>query len=506
MLFSSESFVFIFLPIVFGVYLFVARYTGRTTVFGWLAVCSLFFYAYWNPPYLTLLLGSILVNYLIGRALMSRRSRPLLITGVVFNLAIIGVFKYFGFFVGSVNTVFAASLPSPEIILPLAISFFTFQQIAYLVDVHKGYVTDTSLLDYVLFVSFFPQLIAGPIVHHQEIIPQFKARDTKQFNVSEFFSGVAIFIIGLQKKVVIADGIGAHAENFFQNISGQDPTMIQAWVGTLAYTFQIYFDFSGYSDMAIGLARMFGIRLPENFNSPYKAKSIIEFWQRWHMTLSRFLKDYLYIPLGGNRNGTQRRYLNILITMLLGGLWHGAAWTFVFWGFLHGVFIVINHLWREGRKALGLELNRSSWFGRAVSRTITLLAVVVTWVFFRAESWSDAIATLRGMIGLNGLILPASWRALFDDGSTVLTSVGVQFSETLPYQYGTLGVLFCLGIFVLVLPNTREIMAACIERDAGHRLFPRSAIVPLVSVFGLIGLLVVVAKGSHSNDFIYMVF
>jgi len=375
-----------------------------------------------------------------------------------------------------------------------------------LVDVYKGEVEDSNLLHYILFVSFFPQLIAGPIVHHKEIVPQLAARAARHFEFSDFLSGAAIFIIGLQKKIVIADGIGVHADTLFSNLAGQDPTLVQSWIGTLAYTFQIYFDFSGYSDMAIGLAKIFGIRLPENFNSPYKAVNIIDFWRQWHMTLSRFLKEYLYIPLGGGRKGGGRRHINILITMLLGGLWHGAAWTFVFWGALHGLFLTVNHLWRAGRKALGHDLDRSSFVGCMTSRALTLLAVIVAWVFFRAESWPDAFAVLRGMAGLNGVLLPATWAAIFSENTGLAANLGIQFVEILPYQIETLISLVVLGVIVLALPNTRELMASRGELRLYFGIPLRLPITPFIVVFGIVGLLVVLARGSQTTDFIYMVF
>ena len=506
MLFSSSIFIFAFLPIVIGGYLIAVRFTTHAPAFVWLVLASLFFYAYWNPIYLALFLLSIAVNYLTGIELMKNRRRRILIGGVVFNLGLIGVFKYFGFFGSLINTVFSASLPTPEIVLPLAISFFTFQQIAYLVDVYRGEVRDTGLLHYVLFVSFFPQLIAGPIVHHNEVIPQFEEHKKRRFEISDFLAGSAIFIIGLQKKIVLADGIGAHADNLFSNLAGQDPTLVQSWIGTLAYTFQIYFDFSGYSDMAIGLARIFGIRLPENFRSPYKAVNIIDFWRHWHMTLSRFLKDYLYIPLGGSRRGAGRRYLNMLTTMVLGGLWHGAAWTFVFWGALHGLFLTVNHFWRAVRKNLGHDLSRSTAIGRTASRTLTLFAVIVAWVFFRAESWPDAFAVLRGMAGLNGVLLPATWAGIFSADGGTAARLGIQFVDVLPYQVGTLINLAVLGVIVLALPNTWEIITAGGKSVTRDGISLRVPLAPVILVFGCIGLLIVLARGSQTSDFIYMVF
>jgi len=308
------------------------------------------------------------------------------------------------------------------------------------------------------------------------------------------------------KKIVLADGIGVYADGFFSNLAGQDPTLIESWIGTLAYTFQIYFDFSGYSDMAIGLARIFGIKLPENFKSPYKATNIIEFWRRWHITLSRFLRDYLYIPCGGNRKGPGRHYTNIMITMLLGGLWHGAAWTFVFWGGLHGLFLVINHLWRAGRELLGQDLGQSSPVGRIVSRTITLLAIIFAWVFFRAESWSDALSVIQGMIGLNGILLPSSWTPLNNEELGLFSKYSIYFVEKLPYQFDTLINLVILGFIVLAFPHTRKLITIFSPSRTCYGISTKIPVTATVIVFACISLLIVLARGFETNNFIYMVF
>ena len=506
MLFSSTDFIFAFLPVVLGGYILITYFDKRILVFGWLVLCSLFFYTYWDPPFVLLLILSISINYLIGNILLKDRSKKFLIAGIVFNLGLIGIFKYFSFFVSTINLIFPTSLIQPSIILPLAISFFTFQQIAYLVDTYKGNIKDTNLLQYTFFDSFFPQLIAGPIVRYGEIISQFSNRQTDSLTASNFLTGTIIFIIGLQKKLVLADGIGVHADGFFSNLAGQDPTLIESWIGTLAYTFQIYFDFSGYSDMAIGLSRIFGIKLPENFNSPYKATNIIEFWRRWHMTLSRFLRDYLYIPCGGNRKGPGRHYTNIMITMLLGGLWHGAAWTFVFWGGLHGLFLVINHLWRAGRELLRQDLGQSSPVGQIVSRTITLLAIIFAWVFFRAESWSDALSVIQGMIGLNGVLLPTSWTPLNNEELRLLSKYSIYFVEKLPYQSDILINLVILGFIVLAFPNTRKLITIFSQSRTCYGVSTKILVTATVIVFTCISLLIVLARGFETNNFIYMVF
>ena len=406
MLFNSYTFVCLFLPVTLVAYALLSRLHHRRTSIAWLVAASLFYYGWWEPRYLLLLLPSTLFNYGSGIAIdqlqTDRGKRALLIVGITANLALLGYFKYFNFFVNTINAVADTQFSTSSIVLPLAISFFTFQQIAYLVDVYTGRADEYSLVDYSLFVCFFPQLIAGPIVHHAEMLPQFTRR-AYRFDDGDFAVGATMFTIGLFKKVVIADTLATFASPVFGTAeTGSSPSFWLAWQAALAYTGQLYFDFSGYSDMAIGAARLFGIKLPLNFNSPYKARNIIDFWRRWHMTLSRFLRDYLYVPLGGNRRGRPRRYVNLMITMVLGGLWHGAGWTFVFWGFLHGLYLCVNHGYRA--------LVRDHHWARAESRLvsalytgITLICVVVAWVFFRAESFAGALRVLEGMCDVTRL-------------------------------------------------------------------------------------------------------
>ena len=349
MLFNSYSFILIFLPIVIGGFYIFSRTDDRRSMVAFLTLSSLVFYGWWNPKYLLLILISILVNFFISCKIRpdSPLSRPWLWIGVAFNLGLLGYFKYASFFVDVAASVSGMPWHIPGIVLPLAISFFTFQQIAYLVDTFRGDGTDQSFMDYCLFVTFFPQLIAGPIVHHKEMMPQFMDPQRFRFAASNLGLGLSVFFAGLFKKVIIADSMALYATPVFQAAETGVPIgLIDGWGAALSYTFQLYFDFSGYTDMATGLALMFGIRLPVNFLSPYKAASIIDFWRRWHMTLSRFLRDYLYIPLGGNRQGPGRRMANLMLTMILGGLWHGAGWTFVLWGALHGIYLMINTLWR----------------------------------------------------------------------------------------------------------------------------------------------------------------
>src|SRR6516225_4328018 len=347
MLFSSYTFLFQFLPATILAFLAARRHSPRAGILV-LAGASLFFYGAWKPVYLLLLIASVAMNFSLGLGMEDAQRRPVIgAFGVALNLLVLCYFKYTGFILGTISTVSGIPLRFSDIVLPLGISFFTFQQIAYLVDIMRGAKVERDIVSYTLFVCFFPHLIAGPLVHHAEMIPQFK-RSRIGRSGALAARGLAIFAAGLFKKVVIADNLAQFASPAFAHLdAGGSITTSWAWLAILAYTLQIYFDFSGYSDMAIGLALLFGIRLPVNFRSPYKAFSIIEFWRRWHITLSRFLRDYLYIPLGGNRFGVGRRYLNLMLTMLLGGLWHGAGWTFLIWGGLHGLYLVVNHQWRD---------------------------------------------------------------------------------------------------------------------------------------------------------------
>ncbi|MGB5717793.1 MAG: MBOAT family protein, partial [Gammaproteobacteria bacterium] len=413
MLFNSYIFIFGFLPIVLAGFFAIGARGHHRVAIAWLVGASLFFYGWWNPAYLGLILGSILFNYAAGVALGGHEQgfsrKWLLALGVAGNLGLLGYFKYANFFVDNISLLSGADYHLGKIVLPLAISFFTFQQIAYLVDAYKGETREYNFLHYCLFVTFFPQLIAGPIVHHREMLPQFARDRIYRLNYGHLAIGISIFTLGLFKKVVLADGVAVYVAPVFDAAeAGIALNMYEAWQGAMAYTFQLYFDFSGYSDMAIGLARMFGIRLPLNFNSPYKAGNIIEFWRCWHMTLSRFLRDYLYIPLGGNRKGTTRRHVNLMITMILGGLWHGAGWNFIIWGALHGFYLVINHAWHGVLRAFGGGAHTTNFISRGLARLLTFTVVVVAWVFFRAESLPGAMHLLSAMAGGNGLSLPES--------------------------------------------------------------------------------------------------
>ncbi|MGU9850782.1 MBOAT family O-acyltransferase [Pseudomonas koreensis] len=400
MIFSSWQFILLFLPISFFVYFWLNH--RRLIIAGkvWLVAASLFFYAYWDIQYLPLILGSIFMNFAIGTGLAQAylpaqenrkphhaiNRKVVLTTGIAANLLLLGYFKYTDFLLSNINTVLGTDYPLPHILLPLAISFFTFTQIVYLVDSYRGETAEYDLLNYSLFVTFFPHLIAGPIVHHRQIMPQFASRWTLSIRYSNIIKGLFIFSIGLFKKVVIADSFAVWATAGFDGNHALD--FYSAWAASLSYTFQLYFDFSGYCDMAIGASLLFNIWLPINFNSPYKALDIQDFWRRWHITLSSFLRDYLYIPLGGNRSGEFRTYINLFATFLLGGLWHGATWMFVIWGALHGAALVIHRFWKQLRCPMPTAL---AWI-------VTFMFVNITWVFFRAKTLDDAMRVLSGMV------------------------------------------------------------------------------------------------------------
>jgi alginate O-acetyltransferase complex protein AlgI len=410
LLFTQVEFIFIFLPIAwFGYFFLFNRSRARVDAqVVWLAFASLCFYAYWDIRFLPIIATSIICNYLFGviisnQPAKSRARNWTFFLAIACNLAALGTFKYANFAIGILNSVADLKLHSVSIELPLGISFFTFTQIAYLADVFGGYRSEKNFGKYVLFVTYFPHLIAGPILHHSEMMPQFGAKENRGFSAERTSIGLTVFAIGLFKKAIIADGFALIANPIFTAVASGTGhvTAADAWVGALAYSLQIYFDFSGYSDMAIGLSTMFGIRLPFNFDAPYKSQSIIEFWRRWHITLSRFLRDYLYIPLGGSRKGAARRSLNLAVTMLLGGLWHGAGWTYVLWGALHGLYLGINHLWIEIRNQVPVlgRLSQTLWFA-CFSLLLTQVAVVIAWVYFRADNIRVAHRMLGAMLGL----------------------------------------------------------------------------------------------------------
>jgi D-alanyl-lipoteichoic acid acyltransferase DltB (MBOAT superfamily) len=401
MLFNSYEFILLYLPVTLAVYLLLNRMRLTTAANAWLLAASLFFYAWWDVAYLPLILGSILFNYTIGSLLaesdeLKKRmvsKRSILVFGLAGNIALLGYFKYMDFFLGSLNAALGTDLPLLHIVLPLGISFFTITQIAFLIDAYEGLVEERKLLNYALFVTFFPHLLAGPILHHKEMMPQFDRVRSKVLNYKNLALGLFLFFIGLFKKVVIADPFSAIAKAGFDVA----PTLglAEAWATSLAYTLQLYFDFSGYSDMAIGLGLMFNIRLPVNFNSPYRATGVIDFWKRWHITLTAFITTYVYTPIlrSFRRITFAKSLVAVFVAMFISGVWHGAGWTFVVWGSLHGAALVINHVWRKRKWKMPAVLG---WL-------ITFNFVNFSFVFFRAREWSDAVKVLKGMCGLTGV-------------------------------------------------------------------------------------------------------
>lgn len=457
MLFNSEIFVFLFLPFVLLLYYLTGRINTRAAVL-WLVAASLFFYGWWNPKYLILIVLSMGFNYGCGQIITrhlnqqtTATAKTWLIIGIVLNLGALFYFKYLNFFVDTINFSFGTDFNFRNIILPLAISFFTFQQITYLVDSYQEKCKHYDFLSYALFVSFFPQLVAGPIVHHAEMMPQFQRPQTFKPAWDNLTIGISIFVLGLFKKVILADNVAAFGTPMFDSaLAGGNPDFIAAWTGTLAYTFQLYFDFSGYSDMALGIARMFGIVLPQNFNSPYRSRSIIEFWRRWHMTLSRFLRDYLYIPLGGNRLGPARRYINLFTTMLIGGLWHGAAWTFVMWGGLHGIYLLVNHAWQQ---------YVAKPLPRMAAIFVTFIAVVFAWVYFRSESFASANAIVAGLFGFNGFTIPGAYQSVLAPLAGFFDAIGWKFVDDSGSFAGSIAVMWVVSCAVIAFafPNSQEI-------------------------------------------------
>ncbi|MEZ3427401.1 MAG: MBOAT family protein [Lachnospiraceae bacterium] len=403
MLFNSYLFIFLFLPIALSGYFLMNRLKHYAMAKYFLIGMSLWFYAYFNISYLGIITASIALNYLCHLLLLKRiHPKTVLTGGILGNLAILFYFKYFSFFVESISKLAHLDAFVPDILLPLGISFFTFQQLGFLIDTARGGVSRQSVSDYALFVTFFPQLIAGPIVSHEEMLPQFQDISKKSFCFAHFYAGLRLFILGLAKKVLLADTFGAAANWGFQHYASLDA--LNTLLVILSYTFQLYLDFSGYCDMARGLGLMFNIKIAVNFLSPYKAVNIRDFWDRWHITLSRFFTRYLYIPLGGSRKGMARTCLNILIVFLCSGIWHGAGWTFLLWGFLHGVFNVLTRIWqnakekRKHEKPLPAQKDSPIWqkrLLRVISVLLTFFFVMLTWTFFRADTIKQAVDMLK---------------------------------------------------------------------------------------------------------------
>ncbi|MGQ9830945.1 MAG: MBOAT family O-acyltransferase [Thermochromatium sp.] len=415
MLFNSLEFILFFLPLTLLLWRLTLVWGGLRPALGILVASSLFFYGWWHPAYLPGLVALILLNFHIGRQIIAARAagRESLATrwlrlGLVFDLTVLGVFKYAYFIADTVAVLGGWHVPFAPLLLPLGLSFITFQQLAYLIDCRRGQVRDHGVIDYLVFVSFFPQLIAGPIVHHQPLIAQLTTKNPLLLTRDHWPSAITLFALGLYKKVILADTLGHYATPVFAAAALGPVSGDLAWQGMLAYSLQLYFDFSGYSDMALGLGLLFGLKLPVNFDSPYRARSISDFWRRWNITLSHCLRDYVYIPLGGNRQGARRRQLNLLITMLLGGLWHGAGWTFILWGGLHGGLLIINHAWRD----LCARSPRLATFAARVPAAVwiglTFLVVALAWVPFRAPSIAATIAIYAGLRDLGALFAAIS--------------------------------------------------------------------------------------------------
>lgn len=504
MLFNSIEYIFIFLPLVVVAFFLLNKLRYTKVAVSFLALASLFFYAYWRPIYLPILLVSIIFNYVIGKYLgrcfqsglsASWGARCALWGGVLVNVSALCYYKYTNFAITTINAL--ADEPfflQQDITLPLAISFFTFQQIAYLVDSYRGLTHEYHFSNYVLFVAFFPQLIAGPIVHHKEMMPQFANMKAKIFNWRNFYLGLYIFFVGLFKKNVIADNLAAYVNcgyNFTDALS-----FFEGWLCSLSYSFQLYFDFSGYCDMAIGSALILNIHLPFNFKSPYKARNIQDFWRRWHITLSRFLRDYVYIPLGGNRHGTLRTYLNLFLVFVVGGIWHGAGWGFIVWGALHGLAIVTHRMWTNTRIHLP----------KALAIALTFLFVNFTWIFFRAPNLTAAFNVIKSMLGMNGMKFgyPLVYNKLpaLDSLLGRYNFLRHFFSGELSvfYRYGSLSIKYLLLLLTVsffvagVMPNSNSLLSNNKTTSYSH-----------AAILALIIFMVILSRQTIS-EFIYFNF
>jgi len=457
MLFNSFEFILLFLPVTLVAYFLLLRWRLTIAAKSWLLFASLFFYSWWNVKYLPLILGSVLFNYTIsgllvdykdtGRKIVSKRA--IFVFGVLANVLLLCYFKYMDFFIGNLNSAIKTELPLLHIILPLGISFFTITQIAFLVDAYEGLVEERNLLNYALFVTFFPHLLAGPILHHMDMMPQFERMRNKVINWKNLYLGLALFFIGLFKKVVIADQFATWATPGFDTSTSLN--FFAAWLTSLSYTFQLYFDFSGYSDMAVGIGWMFNIRLPINFNSPYKATGIIDFWKRWHITLTSFVTTYLFTPIlrSFGRITFAGSMIAIFLSMFIAGFWHGAGWNFIMWGGMHGGGLVVNHIWRK----------RKLRMPRFLAWLITFNFVNLSFVFFRAKSWESAIKVLEGMAGMNGVMLHKSLRKI-----EFLQGLGIKFGRWLDGINGTdrtyIMVIIALLITVRSI-NSMQIVERC---------------------------------------------
>ncbi len=485
MLFNSFEFILGFLPLTLLVFFGLGRWS-RTWGLRWIIVASLAFYAFWRPINVLIIAPSILINFVLARLLerYAAQSRPgaarvVLLVGIAFNVAFLGYFKYANFFVDVSHDVFGTSFVLGRVILPLGISFITFQKIAFLVDVHSRRIESFTLQDYCLFVLFFPQLIAGPIVHYREMMPQFH-RATCRVNSEDLAVGLTLFVFGLFKKVVLADSIAPLVSPIYdQAAAGGHISLLPAWLAAIGFTFQIYFDFSGYTDMALGLARFVGVRLPPNFDSPLRASSIIEFWLKWHMTLTRFLTAYIYNPMalaltrrrarrglpGVGRQTTPGAFLQLLalptmVTMFISGFWHGAGYQFLLWGLIHGLYLVINHGWRLMASRRWKDRARYERIMRPLGLVITFVAVAVAMVVFRAPTMMAAGGVVRGLVGLDGISLPSSIYDRLGPMAGVLGRLGITGGLGGIEAGRLIAWVLGLGCIVFVLPNTLRMLSA----------------------------------------------
>lgn len=447
MLFNSYIFIFLLLPAAIAGYYICNRIKRYELGKLWLITMSLWFYGYFNPSYLMIMLASIGINYILYSGMRKMgKHRLFLVIGLAFNIGLIFYFKYYDFFIENINALFQTNVMLKNILLPLGISFFTFQQISFIVDAYKGETGDYSLTDYALFVTFFPQLIAGPIVTHSEMIPQFQDENRKKPDLDLFAKGIVIFTIGLFKKVIVADTFGLAVEWGYANVNALDAT--NGILLMLFYAMQLYFDFSGYCDMAVGIGRLFGVIIPINFNSPYKSANMIEFWKRWHITLNRFMTNYVYIPLGGNRKGTVRTYFNLFMIFFVSGIWHGAGWTYIIWGCLSGGAYLLNRLCRK-------------WVDRLpqlLTGFFTFTFFIISIVYFRAESVTQANQLLGNILQLNfGKINQALSKPF--NLSEFWYVIKIFRLDRLPYSEHYLCIVFLVIslLAVLLCKNTMEI-------------------------------------------------
>ena len=452
--FNSYSFIFIFLPLIATIYFMISKYFPAKWARLFLLISSLSFMSLWNVYFAAVLVFSVLFNYALGSVLStaigslnSKRKNVIFFIAILGNILLLGFFKYSNFFFGTINSLFPVKLGLLDIILPIGISFYTFMQIAWLTDIYRHGGFRYDFISYCLYVTFFPYVVSGPIAYHKEIIPQLESDKAGKFNIANVCGGLFIFAIGLFKKAAIADTLAIIANGGFDASAAL--TFTEAWITSLSFTMQLYFDFSGYTDMAIGIALIFNISLPANFDSPYKSLDIREFWRRWHITLSRFMRDYIYIPLGGNRSGETQTLINLLLTFLIGGLWHGAAWTFVFWGFLHGSALVVHRLWMKA----GFHLNKIlAWI-------LTFNFVNIAWIFFRAKNWENALNIIKGMAGLNGILI--SPHQASNPFFQKLTVIGIKFGEWRAHLPDTdnFAYFLCIALipFVLFAKNSNQL-------------------------------------------------